>query len=155
MGCKALQSPDTLRQLNAIDRDLIEARVRAIFDLREMGDIPGMMKYAAPDIVCFPNDFWRPVAFPRPIQGYDAVFEVFRLRNAHYENLASEIHRLLVDGDQVAVHRTVTLRDRGGSDVYSTENRQQEGARARSAQCTSGAKAAGAAAAICTARGAA
>ena len=119
MGCKALQSPDTLRQLNAIDRDLIEARVRAIFDLREMGDIPGMMKYAAPDIVCFPNDFWRPVAFPRPIQGYDAVFEVFRLRNAHYENLASEIHRLLVDGDQVAVHRTVTLRDRGGSDTYT------------------------------------
>ena len=47
------------------------------------------------------------------------MFEVFRLRNAHYENLASEIHRLLVDGDQVAVHRTVTLRDRGGSDVYT------------------------------------
>lgn len=119
MGCKALQSPDTLRQLHAIDRDLIEARVRAIFDLREMGDIPGMMKYAAPDIVCFPHDFWRPVAFPRPVQGYEAVFEVFRLRNAHYENLASEIHRLLVDGDHVAVHRTVTLRDRGGSDVYT------------------------------------
>lgn len=92
--------------------------MRAIYRLREDGDIPGLMKYAAPDIVCFPSDEWKPVAYPHTIRGHDAVSEAMRLRNAHYESLSSEIHRLLVDGDQVAVHRSMTLRDRGGSETF-------------------------------------
>ena len=39
--------------------------------------------------------------------------ESLRLVNIEYEELGSEIHDLLIDGDRVAVHRTIRMRNRG------------------------------------------
>jgi uncharacterized protein len=109
-----MQSSETIERLNRLDRGLMERRVRQVFALRESGDIPAMMRLVAPDLVCFPATSWR-YAVPRAIVGKEAVAEAFRLRNIQYENLGSTIHSLLIDGDRVVVHRTSTIRDRGGS----------------------------------------
>lgn len=114
-----MQSGETLERLGALDRAAMERSARAVFDLRAEGDIPGMMRLCAPDIVCFPKSSWRFATYPTTIVGREAVAEAFRLRNVEYENLGSAIHRLLIDGDQVVVHRTSTIRERGGSRSYT------------------------------------
>ena len=78
-----------------------------------------MIGFVSPDIVCFPPSEWRPRAFPQPIVGKAAVAEAFRLRNIQYENLGSNVEKLLIDGDQAVVFRTTTIRERGASETYT------------------------------------
>ena len=110
-----MQSNDSFQKLNALDRDLLEQRIRSLYEARVKSDLAGLLQNLADDIVCFPRSSWGHATFPNPIVGKEAVAEAFRLRTIQYENLGNEIHKLLIDGDTVAVHRTTTLRDRGGS----------------------------------------
>lgn len=92
--------------------DLADA-VRKLFDLRAKGDIEAILKWFAPDFIYEMRGDWsRPPYVPR--QGdRDAFAESLRLVNVEYEELGSEIHEFLIDGDRVAVHRTIRMRNRG------------------------------------------
>ncbi len=73
-----------------------------------------MMALVAPDIVCFPHTTWGCARYPRPIVGRENVREAFWQRHVNYINLSTQMHRMLIDGDQAAVHRTTTIQERGG-----------------------------------------
>ena len=98
--------------MSELDRDLIEQRIYALAEMRARGDIPGMMKYAAPDIV-FKGGSWRTFPLHMACAGWDACGEMGKAVNVAYENLGSTINTLLIDGDMVAVHRTAQIRNRG------------------------------------------
>jgi ketosteroid isomerase-like protein len=114
-----VQTLEATRQLNELDRELLVNRLKAIFDRREAGDIDGMLVFASPDIVCFPASTWGHARYPRPIVGKEAVREAFLQRHINYVNMVTTVNRILVDGDQAAVHRTTTIRERGGGKEYT------------------------------------
>ena len=45
--------------------------------------------------------------------------EAFHHRHINYVNLASKVHRILIDGAEAAVHRTTTIRERGSDIGYT------------------------------------
>lgn len=114
-----MQSLLTLRKLGDVDREMIEHRVRTICERRAEGDVPGMLEYFSADIVCHTRGGWSIATFPRRLVGKAEVAEAYRLINIQYENLGSEIHELVIDGDQVALHRTITIRNRGAGQKYT------------------------------------
>ena len=114
-----MQSQELLRDLGALDREMIEHRVRLLIDRRADSDVEGMLDYAAPDIVCRSMGSWRFALFPRPVVGKAAVAETYRMLNIKYENLGSTVHEFLIDGDRVALHRSTTVRNRGTSEVFT------------------------------------
>jgi ketosteroid isomerase-like protein len=116
---RQLQSVDSLRKLGEIDREMIEHRVRMFCELRTDGDIPSLLEYAAPDVRCFMRGHWSLAIYPRPLVGKEEVAEAYRQLNIQYENLGSVIHELLIDGDRVALHRTTTIRNRGGGRTHT------------------------------------
>ncbi len=117
-----LQSVEATKRLNELDRDLILNVVKSVFARRAAGDIGGMLEFVAPDIVCFPDSSWGYARFPRRIVGKEAVREAFHQRHINYINVESEVHRLLIDGDQVAVHRTTTICERGSGVTYTFDS---------------------------------
>ncbi len=117
-----MQSLETSRRLNEVDRELIASRLKAIFARRAAGDIDGMLDFVAPDIVCFPETTWRHARYPRRIVGKEAVREAFWQRHINYVNLDTTVHRLLIDGDQAAVHRTTTIRERGSGVTHTFDS---------------------------------
>ena len=114
-----MQSQELLRELGALDREMIEHRVRLLIDRRADSDVEGMLDYAAPDIVCRSLGSWRFAMFPKPVVGKTAVAEAYRMLNIKYENLGTMVHEFLIDGDRVALHRTTTVRNRGTSEVFT------------------------------------
>ncbi len=102
-----------------MDRDLILDLMNKFFARRASGDIDGMLELVGPEIVCFPNTTWRHARYPRRIVGKEALREAMRQRHINYVPLGTVIHRTLIDGDQVAVHLTTTLRERGGGVTYT------------------------------------
>jgi uncharacterized protein len=114
-----VQSGDLLRKLGEVDRELIEHRVRIFCELRADGDLSSMMEYAAPDVTCFLRGHWSLAIYPWPLVGKEVVAEAYRQLNIRYENLGSVVHELLIDGDRVALHRTTSIRNRGGGQVHT------------------------------------
>ena len=114
-----MQSVDALRKLGDVDRVMIEHRVRAMIEYREAGDIGSMLAHVAPDILCHSQGHWSLVLFPRPVVGKASVAEAYRMLNIKYENLGSEVHEFLIDGDRVSLHRTTSVRNRGTSQVFT------------------------------------
>jgi ketosteroid isomerase-like protein len=102
-----------------VDKELLRERLKAIFTRREAGDIDGMLDLVAPDIVCFPPSTWRHARYPRTIVGKEAVREAFSQRHINYVNMVSTVHRILIDGDEAAVHRTTSIRERGSGISYT------------------------------------
>src|ERR1700678_3178202 len=98
---------------------MIEHRVRILCELRADGDISSILEYAAPDVRCFLRGHWSLSIYPRPLVGKEEVAEAYRQLNIQFENLGSVIHELLIDGDRVALHRTTTIRNRGGGRIYT------------------------------------
>ena len=119
IASESMLTDETVRKFAQLDRDLLEKRIRGIYETREKGAIDAMVAFGSPDIVCFPHSDWRPRSFPHPIVGKAALAETFRLRNIQYENLGSTIDRILIDGDQAAVFRTTTIRERGASETHT------------------------------------
>jgi ketosteroid isomerase-like protein len=114
-----VQSGDVLRKLGEVDRELIERRVRMFCELRADGNLPSLLEYAAADVRCFLRGHWSLAVFPCPLVGKEAVGEAYRQLNIRYENLGSVVHELLIDGDRVALHRTTSIRNRGGGQVHT------------------------------------
>lgn len=61
-----MQSEDSLRKLGVLDRELIEHRIRTIFERRAQGDMPGIIEYAAEDIHFHVQGDWTLYPFSRP-----------------------------------------------------------------------------------------
>ena len=64
-----MQSEQSLRDLGALDRELIEHRIRTIFERRAQGDLPGIIEYAAEDILFHVRGGWTLYPFSRPARG--------------------------------------------------------------------------------------
>jgi ketosteroid isomerase-like protein len=109
----------TTRLLSEVDRELIAEVLKSLFALYKAGDIDGMVNLLAADIVCFPSTSWGHARYPRQIVGRDAVREVFWQRHIKYITLESKVHRLLIDRESAAVHRTTKIRERGGGEDFT------------------------------------
>jgi ketosteroid isomerase-like protein len=95
--------------------------VRKLFDLRAQGDVEAILKWFAPDFIYEACGEWtRPPYVPRQCDR-ETFAESLRLVNVEYEELGSEIHELLIDGDRVAVHRTIRMRNRGAGSAVSLD----------------------------------
>jgi ketosteroid isomerase-like protein len=116
-----VQSEVTLTKLGALDREMIEHRVRTIFERRAAGDLPGIVEYAAEDILYNVQGEWTIYPFSRPIEGKALLAHALAVIEAMYENLGSAIHELVIDGERVALHRTSRMRNRGTGEVRSVD----------------------------------
>ena len=116
-----MQGSETLRQLGALDREMIEHRVRTIFERRRDGDIPGIIEYAAEDIFYNIKGSWTLYPFSRPARGKVLLAQGLALVAAMYENLGSVIHEMIIDGERVALHRTARMRNRGSGAERSVD----------------------------------
>ncbi len=116
-----MQSEETLHKLGVLDRELIEHRIRTIFERRAKGDASGIIEYAAEDIHYNVRGGWTLYPFSRPARGKALVAHMLATIETMYDNLDSIIHELVIDGDRAAVHRTATLRNRGTGEVISID----------------------------------
>lgn len=108
-----MRSDDTLGRLARLDREMIEHRVRTIFEWRADGDIAGISEYVAEDIVYKVQGAWTIYPFSRPVRGKGAFLQIMAAIDVMYENLGSTIHELVIDSERVALHRTSRMRNRG------------------------------------------
>lgn len=115
-----MQSEEVSRRLSEVDRNLIEQRIHALAEMRARGDIAGMLKYAAPDIV-FNGGSWKTYPLHARCEGREACGELGRAVNVTYENLGMTINKMLIDGDKVALHRTARIRNRGTGRTVDVE----------------------------------
>jgi ketosteroid isomerase-like protein len=116
-----LQSDGTLRRLGALDREMIEHRVRTIFERRAERDLRGILEYAAEDIVYNVQGNWTLYPFSRPARGKAIFAQMMAMVDAMYENLGSTIHELVIDGERVALHRTSKMRNRGTGAIIAID----------------------------------
>ncbi len=116
-----MQSEQALHKLGVLDRELIEHRVRTIFERRATGDIPGILEYAAEDVSYNVCGNWTLYPFSRPARGKAIFAQALATVAVMYENLGSTIHELVIDGDRAALHRTSKLRNRGTGQVISVD----------------------------------
>jgi ketosteroid isomerase-like protein len=102
-------------------REAQERTVRELFDLRAKGDIDAILERFAPNFVYNPRGDWsQPPFAPGPCDR-ETFAEAMRLVNVEYQELATEIHELLIDGERVAAHRTVKMRNRGAGAAVDIE----------------------------------
>ncbi|MGO8737471.1 nuclear transport factor 2 family protein [Rhodoblastus sp.] len=116
-----MQSEQYIRKLGVLDRELIEHRVRTVFERRAAGDVPGILEYAAEDISYDVRGNWTLYPFSRPARGKAVVAQMLATIEMMYENLGSILHELVIDGDRAALHRTSQLRNRGTGQVVSLD----------------------------------
>jgi ketosteroid isomerase-like protein len=116
-----MQSEEFFRELGVVDRELIEHRVRTIFERRAAGDIAGILEYAAEDISYNVRGNWTLYPFSRPLRGKALAAQMLATIEVMYENLGSTIHELVIDGDRVALHRTSKMRNRGSGEVIQLD----------------------------------
>ncbi len=109
-----MQTVETTRALGEVDRELIIDTLKTLSQRRIAGDIDGVMKLFSADVVLFPESSWGFANYARKVTGTDAVRESLRQRHINYVITKDVIHRILIDGDQAAVHRSVAVRERGG-----------------------------------------
>ncbi len=113
-----MQTVETLRRLGDLDREMIEHRVRSLLEFKAVGAVEALAEFFSVDVVCQNRGKWSSTAFPRPIVGNAAVIREFKRLNMNYQNVDSEIHELIIDGDRVVLHRTATGRNRGSGRPY-------------------------------------
>ena len=116
-----MQSDETLHRLGALDREMIEHRIRTLFERRAEGDLPGIMDYAADDIVYHTRGLWTLYPFSQPVRGKALVGQMLAMIEVMYENLGSTIYELVIDGDRAALHRTSRMRNRGTGALLSVD----------------------------------
>ena len=114
-----MQTLEAKQRLNDLDKDLLQHRVISMFAHWESGNIERMLDFATDDIVCYPAGTWRHANYPRRIVGKDAVREALHQREINYSRMTSTVHRIIVDGDEAAVHRTTTIRERGSGALHT------------------------------------
>jgi ketosteroid isomerase-like protein len=114
-----VQTLEAKRSLADLDKDLLHERVVAIFAHLEDGNIDRMLDFATDDVVCFPPSTWSYAVYSRRIVGKAAVREALRQRDINYDRMISTVHRIIIDGDEAAVHRTTTIRERGSGALHT------------------------------------
>lgn len=99
-------------QLASLDRELIEQRIRAMWDLRRRGAVESVAALLAHDCV-YTGKTWfgKPVDIRR--EGRDACLEWARQLNAMVQNIDSEVLHLVIDGEQAAACRKIKMREQG------------------------------------------
>ncbi len=116
-----MQSNGTLERLGSLDREMIEHRIRTIFERRAEGDHAGIVEYMAEDIVFNVQGSWTLYPFSRPARGKAVFAQALAAVEAMYENLGSTIHELVIDGERAALHRTSRMRNRGSGETSSVD----------------------------------
>jgi ketosteroid isomerase-like protein len=108
-----LLTAETSRWIGAVDRDLIEQRIRRLYDRWAHGDVEAMSEFLAPDVVFPALGFWT--GMRPPIYGRKQAIRAMREWGETFENITSVLHEIIIDGDRVVVHRTGVgrLRDSG------------------------------------------
>jgi ketosteroid isomerase-like protein len=112
-------SEDTLRRMGDIDRDMIEERVRRVYDCWARGDVETLIDYLAPDVVFPANGFWT--GMTSPLRGRDLAAKAMRQWAEGFENIVSVLHEIVIDGDRVVVHRTAVGRVRYSGRRYQCD----------------------------------
>lgn len=107
---------DANRELVALDRDLIEQRIRAMWELRRRGEVKEVGALLAHDCV-YSGKTWfgKPVSIRR--EGREACLEWARQINAMVQNVGMTVLNLVIDGEQAAACRRIKLRERGSGRV--------------------------------------
>jgi ketosteroid isomerase-like protein len=108
---QSLRNPDLIA---AADRELVELRIHAYFELLATGrDFAALMEYFAEDVVFELVGNWS--IFPQAgrVRGKDAWARAITTIYTHVENMGSTLHDLVIDGDRVALRRTTRLRSYG------------------------------------------
>lgn len=93
-------------------RQEILAILSQLLELKAAGDVKALLAFATPDVV-FRTSVGRIHPFHTDCEGFQACADMARAVNVAYENLGSRINRVLIEGDRVAMHRTVRIRNRG------------------------------------------
>lgn len=94
------------------DRDLIERRIRHIFEARAAGDVSPTGEYTAEDVIVrFDN--WRGAPGRLVFKGKAEASAGMRELNILIENFGSRINSLVIDGERGALCRTARVRNRG------------------------------------------
>ena len=103
---------DANNQLASLDRELIEQRVRALWELRSRGEVTSLASLLAHDCV-YSGKTWfeKPVDIRR--DGRDACLEWAHQLNAMVQHVETEILYLIIEGEQVAACRRMRFRERG------------------------------------------
>lgn len=104
------------RELSALDRDLIEQRIRAMWDMRRRGDSANVAKLLAEDCV-YVGKTWlgKPANIRR--EGRDACIEWARQLSTMVTSIEMEVLNLVIDGEQAAACRRIKMREPGGSRI--------------------------------------
>lgn len=109
-------SSDANSKLASIDRDLIEQRIRAMWDMRRRGEVAAVASLLAEDCV-YVGKTWlgRPSDIRR--EGRDACLEWAHQLNAMVRNVGMTVVYLVIDGEQAAACRRIRMREPGSSRV--------------------------------------
>jgi len=105
----------------ARNRALMERVALDFFALRAKGDFAAMLGRLAPDFIHIPRGDWTKPPFMLDLCDRATFAAALRLVNVEFEDLGGEVHELLADGDEVAAHRTMRLRNRGSGGVTSVD----------------------------------
>ena len=107
---------DANRKLSSLERDLIERRIRAMWDMRRRGDVAGVARLLAQDCVYVGKTwFGKPVDIRR--EGREACLEWARQLNAMVQNVDMTVLYLVIDGEQAVACRRIRMREPGGGRI--------------------------------------
>jgi len=112
-------SETILRTIGSLERDLIEARVRRIYDLWSHGEIDEVISGMSADVKMVPRGQW--VGAEPPAEGRAAVAARLRAFGDIAENIVSVLHEIIIDGDRAVVHRTAVGRRRDNGQRYQCD----------------------------------
>ncbi|WP_374545119.1 nuclear transport factor 2 family protein [Rhodoblastus sp.] len=108
-----MQSDDALRRLGAVDREMIEQRIRTMVRMHSDGNLHGLFDLVADEVVYNVRGGWITFPYAKPVRGKKDVAAAMAMISVRFENLGSVIHNLVIDGDRAAFLRTATIRHRG------------------------------------------
>ena len=94
-------------------RAFVRRTFRDLVALRSKGDVAAILDRLTPDFVHNPLGDWTNAPLQPGPCDRAAFAEALRQVNVEFEDLGSEVHEQVVDGDRIAVHRTVRTRNRG------------------------------------------
>jgi ketosteroid isomerase-like protein len=109
-------SEDALRRIGQVDRDLIEQRIRELFELWSHGDLDSVVGYLAADVKFPRPGNWSSAR--KPTIGREAAIKLLRQWRNLFENIVSVLHEIVIDGDRAVVHRTAVGRFRKSGERY-------------------------------------
>lgn len=103
---------DANRRLSALDRELVEQRLRAYWRLRGQGETESIGPFLAEDCsYCGTTWVGRTVAVRR--EGREGCMDFARHLRSVVEHLETTLLDLVIDGDQAVASRKLKLRARG------------------------------------------